>query len=102
MTIPGLSLFYAGLVRRKHMLSVLMQCFMTTCVMSILWTVCGYSLSFSTAGPGTLSSDPSSAAAGGALAAAVWPRALSTNTMFESVAEKVVRISSNAGCSPGR
>jgi len=54
MTIPGLSLFYAGLVRRKHMLSVLMQCFMTTCVMSILWTVCGYSLSFSTAGPGTL------------------------------------------------
>jgi Amt family ammonium transporter len=39
MTIPGLSLFYGGLVRSKNVLSVLMQCFTITCVMSILWMV---------------------------------------------------------------
>ena len=50
MTIPGLSLFYAGLVRRKNILSVLMHCFVLTAVMSILWLVCGYSLAFSSAG----------------------------------------------------
>ena len=37
MTIPGLSLFYAGLVRSKNVLSVLMQCFAVTCMVSILW-----------------------------------------------------------------
>ncbi len=42
MTIPGLSLFYAGLVRRKNVLSVLMHCFMIMAVMSVLWLVCGY------------------------------------------------------------
>lgn len=47
MTIPGLSLFYAGLVRGKNVLSVLMQCFALTCLMSILWYVLGYSLAFS-------------------------------------------------------
>ena len=47
MTIPGLSLFYAGLVRTKNVLSVLMQCFAITCVASILWFVAGYSLAFS-------------------------------------------------------
>lgn len=47
MTIPGLSLFYAGLVRVKNVLSVLMQCFAITCVVSILWLVVGYSLAFS-------------------------------------------------------
>lgn len=47
MTIPGLSLFYAGLVRTKNVLSVLMQCFAVTCLMSILWLVVGYSLAFS-------------------------------------------------------
>lgn len=47
MTIPGLSLFYAGLVRSKNVLSVLMQCFTLTCLMSILWFVVGYSLAFS-------------------------------------------------------
>ena len=44
MTIPGLSLFYAGLVRSKNVLSVLMQCFAITGLMSILWAVYGYSL----------------------------------------------------------
>jgi len=47
MTIPGLSLFYAGLVRVKNVLSVLMQCFAITCIVSILWLVVGYSLAFS-------------------------------------------------------
>ena len=50
MTIPGLSLFYAGLVRSKNVLSVLMQCFTITCVVSILWLVFGYSLAFSDGG----------------------------------------------------
>ncbi len=44
MTIPGLSLFYAGLVRVKNVLSVLMQCFAITCLVSIIWLVYGYSL----------------------------------------------------------
>ena len=44
MTIPGLSLFYAGLVRSKNVLSVLMQCFAITGLMSILWAIYGYSL----------------------------------------------------------
>lgn len=47
MTIPGLSLFYAGLVRSKNVLSVLMQCFALTCLMSILWFAVGYSFAFS-------------------------------------------------------
>ena len=46
MTIPGLSLFYAGLVGRKNVLSVLMHCFMITAVMSVLWLAFGYSIAF--------------------------------------------------------
>lgn len=46
MTIPGLALFYGGLVRKKNVLSVLMQCFMITCLISIQWVLWGYSLSF--------------------------------------------------------
>jgi Amt family ammonium transporter len=47
MTIPGLSLFYGGLVRVKNVLSVLMQCFAITCLISVLWLVGVYSLAFS-------------------------------------------------------
>ena len=50
MTIPGLSLFYAGLVRSKNVLSVLMQCFAITGLMTILWAIYGYSLA-ATEGP---------------------------------------------------
>ena len=50
MTIPGLSLFYGGLVRTKNMLSVLMQCFSITALMTILWVVAGYSISFGEGG----------------------------------------------------
>jgi Amt family ammonium transporter len=46
MTIPGLSLFYGGLVRSKNVLSILMQCFAITCMASILWFALGYSLAF--------------------------------------------------------
>ncbi len=50
MTLPGLSLFYAGLVRSKNVLSVMMQCFAITCVVSLLW-LCGiYSLAFADGG----------------------------------------------------
>jgi ammonium transporter, Amt family len=47
MTIPGLALFYGGLVRKKNVLSTLMQSFAACCLVSILWIVAGYSLSFS-------------------------------------------------------
>ena len=50
MTIPGLSLFYAGLVRSKNVLSVLMQCFAITCLVSILWLAGVYSLIFADGG----------------------------------------------------
>jgi len=50
MTLPGLSLFYGGLVRRKNVLSVLMQCFAIACVVSLLWILGVYSLSFSGGG----------------------------------------------------
>ena len=50
MTIPGLSLFYAGLVRSKNVLSVLMQCFAITCLISIIWLAGAYSLIFADGG----------------------------------------------------
>ncbi|WP_048328455.1 ammonium transporter [Stutzerimonas stutzeri] len=50
MTIPGLALFYGGMVRSKNILSVMMQCFAITGLMSILWMVYGYSLAFDTTG----------------------------------------------------
>ena len=46
MTLPGLALFYGGLVRAKNVLSVLMQCFAIACVVTVLWVIFGYSLSF--------------------------------------------------------
>ena len=46
MTIPGLALFYGGLVRAKNMLSVLMHVFVTFSLLSIIWAICGYSLAF--------------------------------------------------------
>ena len=50
MTIPGLSLFYGGLVRAKNVLSVLMQCFSVCCLASLLWLLVGYSLAFGDGG----------------------------------------------------
>ena len=46
MTLPGLALFYGGLVRARNVLSIFMQCFAIACVMSVLWLICGYSIAF--------------------------------------------------------
>ncbi len=50
MTLPGLALFYAGMVRAKNVLSVLMQCFAIAGLITVLWVVYGYSLAFDTTG----------------------------------------------------
>lgn len=50
MTLPGLTLFYGGLVRRKNILSVMAQCFLITGLVTILWWVCGYSFVFHNGG----------------------------------------------------
>jgi Amt family ammonium transporter len=50
MTLPGLALFYGGMVRKKNVLSVLAQCFLITGLVTILWWLCGFSMAF---GPGT-------------------------------------------------
>jgi Amt family ammonium transporter len=51
MTLPALALFYGGLVQAKNILSVLAHCFAVACLCSVLWFLCGYSLTFSGAGP---------------------------------------------------
>src|SRR5437868_6408804 len=51
MTLPGLALFYGGLVRRKNVLSVLAQCLLLSGWVTILWFVCGYSLVFHSGNP---------------------------------------------------
>src|SRR3569623_1216537 len=51
MTLPGLALFYGGLVRAKNVLSVLMQCFAITCIVSLMWVIGLYSLTFAEGGP---------------------------------------------------
>jgi Amt family ammonium transporter len=50
MTIPGLALFYGGMVRKKNILSIVMQVFATTCIITVVWMVIGYSLAFSDGG----------------------------------------------------
>src|SRR5947209_18807585 len=51
MTIPGLALFYGGLVRSKNMLSVLMHVFYTVCIVTLIWVVYGYGLTFTAGSP---------------------------------------------------
>ncbi len=51
MTLPGLALFYGGLVRARNVLSVFMQCFAIACLMSVLWLAIGYSIAFGDGGP---------------------------------------------------
>jgi len=50
MTLPGLALFYAGLARAKNVLSILMQCFSITCVVTLAWVAVGYSIAFGDGG----------------------------------------------------
>ncbi|WP_280954919.1 hypothetical protein [Paludibacterium denitrificans] len=51
MTIPGLALFYGGMVRKKNVLATLMQSFAITALMTVLWVVIGYSLAFTVGSP---------------------------------------------------
>jgi Amt family ammonium transporter len=51
MTIPGLALFYGGMVRKMNVLATVMQSFMVTCLVTVLWTVCTYSMAFTTGSP---------------------------------------------------
>src|SRR5690349_22337529 len=51
MTIPGLALFYGGMVRKKNVLATVMQSFAITCLVTVLWTVLGYSLAFTEGSP---------------------------------------------------
>ncbi len=46
MTLPGLALFYSGLVRNRNVLSVMMQCFAIACAASLVWVIAGYTLTF--------------------------------------------------------
>ena len=46
MALPGLGLFYGGLVRARNILSVLMHCIVITCIVSLIWAIAGYSLTF--------------------------------------------------------
>ena len=50
MTIPGLALFYGGMVRKKNVLTIVMQCFAITCIVTVVWMVVGYSLAFTDGG----------------------------------------------------
>src|SRR5205085_2638039 len=51
MTIPGLALFYGGMVRKKNVLATLMQSFAITCLVTVLWVIAGYSIAFTKGGP---------------------------------------------------
>ena len=50
MTIPGLALFYGGMVRKKNVLATVMQSFAITCLVTVLWMVVGYSIAFTDGG----------------------------------------------------
>src|ERR1700742_2216257 len=51
MTVPGLALFYCGMVRKKNVLATAMQSFAITCLVTVLWTIIGYSLAFTNGTP---------------------------------------------------
>ena len=77
MTIPGLSLFYGGLARKKNVLSVLVQCFAVTALMSLLWVIYGYS--FAASGDGKLFGDFSK----------LFLKGLTTDSMSGTIPESV-------------
>src|SRR5256714_3737634 len=65
MTIPGLALFYGGMVRKKNVLATVMQSFAITCLVTVLWTVLGYSLAFTEGSPHIGGAGPPVAPPGG-------------------------------------
>src|SRR5262245_49154566 len=79
MTLPGLALFYGGLVRSRNVLSVLMQCFALCCIVSVIWLMFGYSLAFS--------AGDSSGLIGGLSKA--WLRGVELETLSGSIPESV-------------
>jgi Amt family ammonium transporter len=79
MTLPGLALFYGGLVRSRNVLSVLMQCFALCCIVSIIWLMFGYSLAFSAGGDSGLIGGLSKA----------WLRGVELETVSGSIPETV-------------
>ena len=60
MTIPGLALFYAGMVRKKNILATMMQSFTICCIVTIVWMVAGYSIAFTTGNALTWATSPAS------------------------------------------
>src|SRR6185437_801898 len=50
MTVPGLALYYAGMVRAKNVLATMMQCFAITCLITVIWTIYGYAVAFNADG----------------------------------------------------
>jgi Amt family ammonium transporter len=86
MTIPGLALFYGGMVRAKNLLSVLMQCFAITAVVTVLWMAYGYTLAFDTTGmvAGTTNLHSFIGGFGHAMLAGVTPA-----TLYQTVPESV-------------
>src|SRR4030088_2893197 len=80
MTLPGLALFYAGLVRAKNVLSVLMHCVAVACLVSVLWFACGYSLAF--VGTNPWSGDLSQAFLAGVGRGAVHPGTTIPDTVY--------------------
>ena len=76
MTIPGLALFYGGMVRKKNVLATVMQSFAITCLVTVLWMVVGYSLAFTEGNAVSRRPDPAVPAAGMGhrLASTTWPR----------------------------
>jgi Amt family ammonium transporter len=87
MTLPGLALFYAGMVRAKNVLSVLMQCFAITCLISILWLAYGYSAAFSLTGmeKGVVNFNSFIGALDKAFAAGMTKESISMNGVPESI-----------------
>ena len=63
MTIPGLALFYGGLVRAKNALSVLAHVFYAVCIVTLIWVIYGYSLTFTGGSPSSAASTRSSSRA---------------------------------------
>ena len=80
MTLPGLALFYGGLVRGRNVLSVLMQCFAIACLMSLVWVIAGYSLTFDDGGG-------SQAVIGGL--GKMFLRGIGTDSLYQTIPETV-------------
>jgi len=87
MTLPGAALFYGGMVRAKNLLSVMMQCFAITALVTVLWVCYGYSLAFSTEGMRAGATNWHSIVGG---LDHVMLAGLTPNTLYQTVPESVL------------